>query len=172
VVPAERRRFTGTITSSLAALDDVPEFAPVIDLLDVSGDGARLVDELTDVFARVYLANAHDLLTAIVFVHGVTSVAALGNLLPYLDDATARTALRYAWQTGCALYATFGSRAAPERDVDPPREDADALVDMAIAHGDEHAIKFTEACLRHNASNPSTAYPAAARNACDLLQRA
>jgi Questin oxidase-like len=172
VVPPERRRFTGTITSSLEALDGFPEFAPVIGLLDVSGDAPRLVDELTDVFSRVYLANAHDLLTAIVFVHGVTSVAALGNLLPYVDDATGRAALRFAWQTGCALYATFGSRPAPQQEVAAPRDDADTLVDMAIAHGDEHAIKFTEACLRHNASNPSPAYAAAARSALDLLQRA
>jgi len=40
---------------------------------------------------------------------------------------------------------------------------------MAVAHGDEHAIKFTETCLRHHALNPSPAYLAAARNALDML---
>ncbi len=169
VVPIEQRRFSGTITSSLAALDEFPAFASVIGLVDVSGDANRLVSDLTEVFARVYLANVHDVLTAIVFIHGVTSVAALGNLLPYLDDATARVALRFAWQAGCGLYATFGSRPAPAADIEPPREDAGALVDMAIAHGDEHVIKFTEACLRFYARNPSPAYLAAVRNALDTL---
>ena len=169
VVPIEQRRFSGTITSSLAALDEFPAFASVIGLVDVSGDANRLVSDLTEVFARVYLANVHDILTAIVFIHGVTSVAALGNLLPYLDDATARTALRFAWQAGCGLYATFGSLPAPVADIEPPREDAGTLVDMAIAHGDEHAIKFTEACLRFYARNPSPAYLAAVRNALDTL---
>lgn len=169
VVPLEQRRFTGTIVGSLVGLNDFPDFAPVIGLVDVSGDANQLVSELTDVFARMYLANTHDILTAIVFIHGVTSVTALASLLPYLDDATARAALRFAWQAGCGLYAAFGSRPAPEGAIDPPGEDADTLIDMAIAHGDEHAIKFTEACLRQYARNPSPAYLAAARNALDVL---
>lgn len=169
VVPPERRRFSGTITSSLEALSEFPEFAPVIGLLDVGGDPASLVAELTETFARVYLANAHDVLTAIVFIHGVTSVAALENLIPYLQDATVRNALRFAWQSSCALYAAFGSRAAPVSDIEPPREDAEALIDLAVAHGDEHVIKFTEACLRYHARNPSPAYLAAARHALGVL---
>ena len=169
VVPPDRRRFSGTITSSLEALSEFPEFAPVIGLIDVSGDARRLVAELTNVFARIYLSNTHDVLTAIVFIHGVTSVAALGNILPYLDDATARAALRFAWQAGCGLYAAFGSRPAPAGEIEPPRVDPDSLVDMAIAHGDEHAIKFTEACLRYDAFHPSPAYLAAARNALHVL---
>ena len=171
VVPPERRRFSGTITSSLEALSEFPDFAPVIGLIDVTGDTQGVVPELTEVFARVYLANTHDVLTAIVFIHGITSVAALGSMLPHLQDATARTALRFVWQAACGLYAAFGSRPTPAADVEPPRENADTLVDMAIAHGDEHAIKFTEACLRHNALNPSPAYLAAARNALDVLPR-
>jgi hypothetical protein len=169
VVPPERRRFSGTITSSLEALSEFPDFAPVIGLIDVGGDANGSVSELTEVFARVYLANTHDILTAIVFIHGVTSVAALGNILPYLDAATARQALRYAWQASCGLYAAFGSRPVPAADIEPPRADADTLVDMAIAHGDEHAIKFTEACLRHYALRPSPVYLAAAQNALDML---
>lgn len=169
VVPPELRRFSGTITSSLEALSEFPDFAPVIGFIDVRGDAPALVTELTEVFARVYLANAHDILTAIVFIHGVTSVAALGNILPHLDDTTARSALRFAWQAGCGLYAAFGSRPAPAVNIEPPREDPDTLIDMAIAHGDEHAIKFTETCVRHHALNPSPAYLAAARNALDML---
>ena len=171
VVPPERRRFSGTITSSLDALGEFPAFGPVIDLLDVGGDAQALVPELTDTFARVYLANAHDILTVIVFIHGVTSVAALGNLLPYLDDGGRRTALRFAWQSSCALYAAFGNRPAPEGRIEPPDEDAERLVDRAVAHGDEHAIKFTEACLDQHARSPSPAYLAAARHALDVLPR-
>lgn len=172
VVPTERRVFTGTIVSSLEGLREFPEFAPVIGFVDVSGDASVLVSELAEVFARVYLANTHDILTAIVFIHGVTSVAALGNLLPYLDEATARVALRYAWQTGCGLYSAFGSRPAPAEEIEPPREDADTLIDMAVAHGDEHAIKFTEACLHHSVLTGSPAFLAAARNALEVLPRA
>src|SRR6185436_1403460 len=121
-VPLEQRRFSGSITSALAALDDFALFGPVIGYLDVSVAGPMLVAELTDVFARVYLANARDVLTSIVFVHGVTSVAAVGHLLPYLAPATASSAVRYAWQSSCALYATFGS-APPVVEVEDTNGD-------------------------------------------------
>lgn len=157
------------IVSALEALNDFPDFAPVIGLLDVSVDPNQLIAELTDVFARIYLANTHDVLTSIVFVHGVTSIAALANILPYLDEATVRAGLRFAWQASCGLYAAFGTRPLPADHIDAPREDSDTLIDMAIRHGDEHAIKFTEACLRFHALNPSPAYLAAARNALEML---
>ena len=38
------------------------------------------------------------------------------------------------------------------------------LIDSAVATGDEHAIKFTEACLREHALNPKPVYLAAARD--------
>jgi hypothetical protein len=169
VVPPDQRRFSGTIVSSLEALNEFPPFAGVIGLVDASGDPAALISELTETFARVYLANARDVLTAIVFIHGVTSVAALRDVLPHLDDAARRSALGFAWQAGCALYAAFGSRPTPAQQIAPPRESAETLVEMALANGDEHAIKFTEACLREDALNPSAVYLSAARSALDLL---
>jgi questin oxidase-like protein len=172
IMPPECRTFAGSIVSSLVGLNDFPEFASAIDLIDVSGDAVSLVVDLAEVFARVYLANAHDFLTSIVFVHAVTSVAALGNILPHVSDATARRAARFSWQTGCALYATFGSRATPSRAIEVPAENADTLVDLAVEHGDEHCIKFTEACLAMHAQRPSATFLAAPHSAMHLLPAA
>ena len=172
VVPPAERAFDGTITSSLAALDRVPDFAPVAALLDTRGDPGAVLSELTETFARVFLANAHDVLTAIVFVHAVTSAAAVRSLLPCLDQPTTHASLRYAWQAAAALYATFGTRPEPPDRVAPPLEGREVLVDLAIVNGDEHAIKFTEACLREHAHRPSAAYLAAARRASALLPAA
>ena len=169
VVPEEERRFTGTIVSSLEALDAHPDFPPVIDLLDADRPPDVAIADLTETFARVYLANARDVLTTIVFVHGVTSASALRLLVPHLDVATARDVVRYGWQTGAALYAAFGTAPPPAGDVAPPPENAATLVDRAIANGDEHAIKLTEACLREHAVHPSAAYLAAARHAIGML---
>jgi hypothetical protein len=169
IVPPAERKFDGTIVSSLAGLDEFPAFAPVIGLLDVGGEPGAIISDLTETFARVYLANAHDFLTAIVFVHGVTSATALRSLLPHLSETTRRDALRFAWQAGCGLYATFGTAAPPARDIEPPPESAATLIDLAIANGDEHAIKFTEACLREHELHPSSAYLAAARHAIGVL---
>jgi hypothetical protein len=169
--PAHERRFSGTIVSALEGLQGFPAFAPVIDFADLRGDPERRLAELTDVFARVYLANARDPLTHIVFVHGLTSTAALGSLLPHLGEATARAALRFAWQAGCALYAAFGSQ-TPQLDGAPgPQVAAADLAERAIAHGDEHAIKFTEACLGRFARDPAAAYLAAADRALRALPR-
>ena len=170
VVPPEQRRFTGTITSSLEALDAFPPFARVITLAKLGGDPAERISDLTETFARVFLANARDPLSTIVFVHGVTSAAALRSLLPELGAETAQAALRYAWQAACGLYAAFGQSPAPTHTLAASLEPAEALIEMAIANRDEHAIKFTEACLSEHALRPSVAYLAAARRAMDFLQ--
>jgi hypothetical protein len=167
IVPPSERRFDGTIVSSLAGLEDFAPFAGAIELLDVARDPATVLSEIAETFARVFLTNAHDTLGAIVFVHAVTSVSALRTLLPYVDADAAREATAYAWQTGCGLYATFGS-APPARDPIAPVSLA-TLADRAIAHGDDHAIKFTEACLREDALAPSAAFAAAAERALSLL---
>lgn len=169
VVPPAARRFTGTIVSSLQALEEFAPFAPTIGLLDVTGSVEKVVSDVSETFARVFVANAHDVLTAIVFVHAVTSVAALRSLVPYVPDVAAREAVRWSWQASAALYATFSSAPAAV-DVAPPRASNAALVDQAIATRDEHAIKMTEACLREWALRPSPAYLAAAQRASALLR--
>ncbi len=169
IVPKERRRFSGTIVSSLEALDQFPEFAPAIDLLEIGADPPAQLAELTQVFARVYVANAYDTLTSIVFIHGITSATALGHLLPHLSPATQRAGMRFAWQAGAALYAAFGTLPEPASEVEPPRDSPGILAERAVAHGDEHAIKLAEACLARNAIRPDPAYLAAIESALRLL---
>lgn len=168
--PPERRVFRGSIVSALEGLDGFPEFAPVIDLADLSGDPKARLAELCALFARVCAANSRDVLSSIVFVHGITSAAALGHLLPHLSEANQRAALHYAWQAGCALYTAFG-HTAPARELAPPAG-AETLAERAVAHGDEHAIKVSEACLARHALGPDPAYLVAAESALRLLPRA
>ena len=171
IVPLDRRNEGGNITASLAMLGDFPEFALSVGLLDTEGDLALLVAELTEVFARIYLANARDIRTTIAFIHGVTSPAALGNIAPQVGDRTARAAARYAWQAGCGLYSCFGQDTATAVNIEPSDADADELVERAIAHGDEHVIKFTEACLHRHALGPSPVYFAAADHVSSMIPR-
>jgi hypothetical protein len=170
VIPPHQRRALGNITASLSMLDDFPDFAPVIELIDVGGDRQALLSELTEIFTRVYLANAHDVLSTIVFIHGVTSLAALGGIIPYIGEAAALSALRYAWQAVCALYACFGTEGMAE-EIEPCKQDAHTLIDRALANGDEHVVKFTEACLRRHALGPSPAYGAAIDRVLGTMRR-
>ena len=172
VVPLEQRKFTGTIVGSLERLDEFPPFAPVIGLANLSGDASGVVSDLTETFARVYLANAHDVLSTIVFIHGITSGASLRLLASHLSASVLHDALRYTWQAQCAIYAAFGQSCEPPLDLVTPRESSDELINMAITNGDEHVIKLTEACLREHALNESPVYLAAARHAMGILKSA
>jgi hypothetical protein len=170
-VRPEERKFAGTIVSSLEALAEFHPFSAVAERLDTDGDPGETISELTETFSRVLIANAHDVLGAIVFVHGVTGLTAIRSLLSLLEPAAARRMVRYGWQASAALYATFGSALPERRDLEAPTE-VPSLVDAAVAHGDEHAIKLTEACVREHAIRPSVAYLAAAWRAIELLPRA
>ena len=170
LMPPEQRR-PGNITAALGRLDAFPQFAPAIDLIDVDGDPEALLAALSETFARVFIANAVDIRTFIVFAHGVTAVHALGNIVPHVEPATTRLLARYAWQAGCGLLSCFGSGTALAENLAPVAMDREELIDRAIANGDEHVIKFTEACLRRHQIAPSAAYPTAIRHALGLFEQ-
>lgn len=167
--PGEARTTRGGFTTGLRSLNDFPGFAPVINMLDVRGDPASVISDLTETFTRVYLANAQDNYTVIAFIHGVTACAALRSIAPYLDADATRAALRYAWQTGAALYSVYGTVKPDWDDAAQPKETPQELIARAVATGDDHAIKFTEACLREYGVRPSGVYLAAAAHASAML---
>lgn len=164
----------GSLTDALAKLDAFPPFEQTLDDVDPTADVSAFLSDLTATFARVYLANARDVYTTIAFIHAVTGPSAVRPMLRYLIDETTRAALAYAWQAAAAMYATFGTQSQlPKLDTAQPAKHRDAeLVERAIRCGDEHAIKFTEVCLREHALNPDPAYIAAADHAIGMLSHA
>lgn len=169
VIPVERQTQMGLITYGIQQLREVPAFSNVINLVDTAGDVSVFVSDLTETFARVYLANAGNT-RVIHFIHAVTGPSAVRLLAPYLEPDDTADALRFAWQAGAALYAAFG-RVPGSAEIEAPDESREDLVDRAVATGDEHAIKFTEACLREYALNPKPVYLAAAWDAVRQLSR-
>jgi hypothetical protein len=167
--PHAERRTGGSIVSALAALSGFTAFAPVIDWIDAGGAPEPLVSGLTRAFARVFLANARDPLGAVVFVHGVTGAAALRSLLPLADGATRRALVRHAWQAGAALYACYASAPPFAGKFPEPAPARDALIEAAVANGDDHAIKLVAACLGEHALEPDPLYLFAASHALGAL---
>jgi hypothetical protein len=167
--PGKAREERGGFTSGLKSLNDFPGFTPAIGMIDVSGDPAKRLSQITETFARVYLANANDPYTVIAFIHGVTACVTLRSLGKYLDAETTRAALRYAWQTGAALYSVYGTRKPGFGNIAAPDETPFRLIALAVDTTDDHAIKFTEVCLREYALNPNPVYLAAARHAIGIL---
>ena len=173
MIPLETRRGNlGAFTDALAQLESFPPFKDTLDAVDPSGDACAFLSDLTATFARVFLANAHDIYTTIAFVHAVTGPSALRPLIPYLRDNTVHEALAYAWQTAAAMYATFGTRGDLSRFSETKVGSKHELFERAIACGDEHAIKFTEVCLREHALKPDQAFFAAAGHAIQMLSNA
>ncbi|HKN12768.1 MAG TPA: questin oxidase family protein [Candidatus Binatus sp.] len=170
MIPLETRRSNfGAFTDALAQLDSFPPFSETLDAVDPNGDTSAFMSDLAGTFARVFLANARNTYTTIAFVHAVTGPSALRPLLPYLREATTHAALAYAWQTAAAMHATFGTTTDLSRFGEITIGNKDDLVDRAIACGDEHAIKFTEVCLREHALDPDPAFLAAAGHAIRML---
>ena len=158
---------SGSIVQQIKGMEDHPEFGPAIDLVDTSGDISRFISNITETFAGIYLASPKNL---VAFVHTVTAPSALRMLAPYLDDADARQAARYAWQACAAVYSWYST--VPPQDtshLEVPAEDHEDLIDRAVAAGGAHSIKFTEACLREYALNPNPVYLVAARDATERV---
>ena len=98
----------------------------------------------------------------------MTGPAATGLLVPHVSARTATRLLAFAWQAAAGIYAVFG-RPSGSLEVGAPGTTREALIAGAVRSGDEHAIKFTEACLRLDAAAPSPVFQAAASQAVELL---
>ena len=157
----------GLIFEQVRGLDEESSFNAAIDHVSAAGDLSQFISELTESFAGIYLANQCHL---VAFVHTVTAPSALRILAPYLSDADARLAARFAWQACAAIYAWYDTNSGLSRaHTAQPEEQGDDLVDQAVAAGDPHSIKFTEVCLREYALNPNSIYLTAARDAIERI---
>jgi hypothetical protein len=61
--------------------------------------------------------------------------------------------------------------ASERRRFETGDDDPALLVDRAIENGDEHVVKFAEACVARHKIAPSPVYPAAIRHALGVVRR-
>ena len=158
IMPVElRSRRASSISEAVRELDGFPPFAAVVNLAAPGEDLSAFISDLTATMAVRYLENAGA--ASISYVHTVTAPSALRMIAPYLTSETGRLAARYAWQAAAAIH----SRSDHAHPVELPAAmpEPEDLIDRAVFSGDEHAIKFTEACLREYAFNPNPAFLAA-----------
>lgn len=166
-LPADEQQGGGLITRRLGRLGD--NFSEVVNLVDTGSDHEAFLADMTATFARVYLANVTNA-NVIGLIHAVTGPSSLRLLLPHLKPNVAATACAYAWQAGAALYAVFGQQATSD-SVSSRQVDHEDVIDRAVATTDEHAIKFTEACLREHNLHADDVFLAAAIDASTRLRR-
>jgi hypothetical protein len=169
-LPDEQRLMKGLIVDKVRRLGGFEPFAPVINLTEPPDDITAFTVDLLETFVRVYLANATTRGSVITFIHGVTGPGAVYLMAACLLPDISRIALRYAWQASAALYAAIG------REIDRAPYDAydglkENLVARAVDTGDEHAVKFTEVCLRAHRMDPRPIFLVAAAHAIERLGR-
>ncbi len=153
------------IMDGLVRLDGDGRFPEVIGLVQIPDDPSAFVSDLTRTFAAVCLKNAQGFGKAVTFIHTVTGPSAIRLLLPHVPEEASERLLRHGWQAAAGIYAAFASAIDPAAEPGP-FETAD-LVERAVATGDEHVIKFTEACLREHAVSPHSIYLEAASDAIE-----
>ncbi len=146
LVPHAKRQNDGAITTALTRLEHAQGFASVISLIDVNDNPVRLANEIAAEFAQVFLYRVHTPLTAIVFTHAITAVAAILNIAPHVTEATVRKLISYGWQAAAGLHSAYSEFPAPGPGALPP-ETPDQIAVRAAEHGDDHVIKLSEACL-------------------------
>jgi hypothetical protein len=133
-----------------------------------------LLSDLTAQFAGLCLV--HTDYPPVPLIHGVTAPAALRLVLPYLPAELHEPSVAAMWQVHTALLMVFtgdsrNEEIARARAADTEVRGYEELVYRAVEHGDEHVLKFTEACLREHTLRPDPRYLAAAQAARDRIPR-
>jgi hypothetical protein len=162
---------TGNIVNGLREAGRLAGFANARDLVATPADVSAALSELTRTAARAYLRHGTQgrTVATIAFIHGVTGPTALRRIMPHVRPETARAALPYAWQAVAGIYAAYARRENPPREPGEAKRAPEELVTRAVANGDEHAIKFTEALLAEHSIRPDPAYLAAAEDVVERL---
>jgi hypothetical protein len=169
LLPNEKRAASGSIMFGLRSLQDFPQFADTANLVQPGENAEAFLSQVTEAFAGVYVKNVTQK-NFITLIHSVTGTTVLRSMIPHLSAATTLKLLHYGWQMAAALYSIsgIGRTSGPVNEQEIKRDD---LIDRAVGLREEHAIKFTEACLREYALNPKPVYLQAARDALDRLRQ-
>ena len=135
------------ISGRLASLIRLRELPDALDTFGMRAAPSAALDELIAAAAMLVVERDD---APIAFCHAVTAPAAVQLVLPHLPLELHRPSVAASWQIVAAIVASY----AWPRGKDRPRTDHDEapvpgeLVPKAVAHGDEHVIKLTEATIR------------------------
>lgn len=157
--------------SRLADLGDNPGYVEALGALRPLDAGARL-SEMTSTFAGIYLAHPEE--PPVPMVHGVTAPAAMRLALTQLPKEQHAPSVAAMWRVHVALLLMFTADAgAEQQSLDVASGNGllswHELFGRALENGDEHVIKFTEACYRENALQPDPRFAAAVQAALDRI---
>ncbi len=155
-LPDRRAGGDGLIFEAVRHLDGDAEFVAAVDAADASTLG---VDALLGAAGEAVVAGGAG--DPIVYVHTLTPTAAIRQVADLVDAAVADLVLGCAWRATAALVSTYRLPSV-ERSPGVGNVDAEQVVDVAVASGDEHAIKVAEAVFGPDSSADPTVRAAGA----------
>ncbi|CAM3334043.1 hypothetical protein [Tsukamurella hominis] len=143
----------GGIESRLAQLDDLDGWPAAQHALAPNADAEEALRAVVATAVARYATHAHG--SPVMLVHAATAPNALRRALPALPASLHDATAAAGWSAAAAIFAAYGpARAAP---APPALGPADAMIDAAIAHGDEHVIKLTDTAVDVLDWNPDDA---------------
>ncbi|MGO4562692.1 questin oxidase family protein [Rhizobiales bacterium 3FA27D7] len=140
-------------------LNERPDFTAAVARLAPPSNVSVALSELAEIGARLYLHDAgrHPL----VLLHTVTGPAAIQLIVANGSSKLAGIAFAYSWQA-LAAWASAYSRGLSADPLPTTAETWKTIIDLSVESGDDHAIKFAEACRRLERQYPSPVFRAAA----------
>lgn len=182
LVPAHLRKDSGAITAAMRLAYTAPGFAQVSDALVWPDDpvaATRLVAELA---LDMFLAGARDGRTALILTHALTGLMAAWNIGTETDPELHHRLVREAFRSAAAMHVAFSplqgesamaaqaAQSAPAAKGAPDAPpSARQLIASAIASGDDHVIKLTDACLDLEAITGCSRFRIAAARGAELM---
>ncbi len=151
----------GSVMAGIRRVAARPGFIAAAARADLGGEPADTAQRIGALFARTYLEHGGD--ARIGYIHAITGPVALRRLVPWLDEESVARGLRSTWTACAAIHAAFRTDAHALPDGKPPSREQ--VVAAAVASGDEHAIKFTEALLDLDAAGADAIFFHAAADA-------
>lgn len=138
---------SGGINHRLGQLGDVAEWPSAVAALAPAESAEEARDRLAavaDAATLRYLTHGHG--SPVMLVHAATAPTAVLRTLPALPASLWVPSVEAAWAAAAAVTAAYAPAEplAPGRDVPGTAEEA---FDRAVAHGDEHVIKFADTAV-------------------------
>jgi hypothetical protein len=161
---------SGPIAGRLARLGELagwPEsVAALSGVADAAAAQARLL-ELVDAATLRYLSHGYG--SPVLLVHTATAPNAVLHVLPVLPTEMWAPSLGAVWAASAAITSGYAPAAGRDTRTPAPASQHD-VVEQAVAHGDEHVIKFadTAAEVFERTGNPDAL--AAAAHARELIR--
>jgi hypothetical protein len=143
------------IIGRLRLLPSLPSFTSALDSWQAPSDPQTALTELISAAARV-VAVRED--APIAYCHTVTGPAAVRMTLSQLPESLWWPSVAATWQVIGGIISAFAAprldgESSPAASLDPPTDETFYdLTELAVAHGDEHVIKLTEAAIREYGS--------------------